>query len=89
MDREELEAALAVLLDQMEGDQGDSHEVYQRLRQILDGMRAMGMPLPERPRAHGTGTGRRFRGRRQRSQGALIVPMARATSRAAAPARAS
>lgn len=47
MDREELEAALAVLLDQMEGDQGDSHEVYQRLRQILDGMRAMGMPLPD------------------------------------------
>jgi hypothetical protein len=47
MDREELEAALAVLLDQMEGDQGDSHEVYLRLRQILDGMRAMGMPLPD------------------------------------------
>ena len=47
MDREELEAALAVLLEQMEGDQGDSHEVYQRLRQILDGMRAMGMPLPD------------------------------------------
>lgn len=47
MDREELQAALAVLLDQMEGDQGDSHEVYQRLRQILDGMRAMGMPLPD------------------------------------------
>ncbi len=47
MDRDELEAALAVLLDQMEGDQGDSHEVYQRLRQILDGMRAMGMPLPD------------------------------------------
>jgi hypothetical protein len=47
MDREELEAALAVLLDQMEGDQGDSHGVYLRLRQILDGMRAMGMPLPD------------------------------------------
>jgi hypothetical protein len=47
MDREELEAALAVLLEQMEGEQGDSHEVYLRLRQILDGMRAMGMPLPD------------------------------------------
>ncbi len=47
MDREELQAALAVLLDQMEGDQGDSHEVHLRLRQILDGMRAMGMPLPD------------------------------------------
>jgi hypothetical protein len=47
MDREELEAAVAVLLEQMEGDQGDSHEVYLRLRQILDGMRAMGMPLPD------------------------------------------
>ena len=47
MDREELEAALAVLLEQMEGDQGDSHEVYLRLVQILDAMRATGMPLPE------------------------------------------
>lgn len=47
MDREELQASLAVLLEQMEGDQGDSHEVWLRLRQILDGMRAMGMPLPD------------------------------------------
>jgi hypothetical protein len=47
MDIQALEAALAVLLDDMEGEQGDSHEIYLRLRQILDSMRAVGMPLPD------------------------------------------
>ncbi len=47
MDVQELEAALAVLLDEMEGEQGDSHEIYLRLRQVLDSMRAVGMPLPD------------------------------------------
>lgn len=47
MDRQEIEAALSLLLDQMEGDQGDSHEIYLRLAQILSQMRALGMPLPE------------------------------------------
>ena len=47
MDIQELEAAIAVLLDDMEGEQGDSHEIYLRLRQLLDGMRATGMPLPD------------------------------------------
>lgn len=44
---EEIEAALLELMEEMEGQQGDSHEIYMRLRQILDGMRAMGMPLPD------------------------------------------
>ena len=47
LDRQELEAALSLLLDEMEGEQGPSHEVYLRLVQILDGMRAMGMPVPD------------------------------------------
>lgn len=47
LDRHELEAALSLLLDEMEGEQGPSHEVYLRLVQILDGMRAMGMPVPD------------------------------------------
>jgi len=47
MDRREMEAALSLLLDQMEGEQGDSHEIYLRLAQILSQMRALGMPLPE------------------------------------------
>jgi hypothetical protein len=47
LDRQEMEAALSLLLDEMEGEQGPSHEVYLRLVQILDGMRAMGMPVPD------------------------------------------
>jgi hypothetical protein len=47
LDRQELEAAVSLLLDEMEGEQGPSHEIYLRLVQILDGMRATGMPLPE------------------------------------------
>ena len=44
LDRQEIEAALSLLLDEMEGEQGPSHEVYLRLVQILDSMRATGMP---------------------------------------------
>jgi hypothetical protein len=47
LDRQEMEATLSLLLDEMEGEQGPSHEVYLRLVQILDGMRAMGMPVPD------------------------------------------
>lgn len=47
MDRQELEAALSLLLDQMEGEWGDRHEVFLRIGQTLDQMRAMGMPLPD------------------------------------------
>lgn len=47
LDRQELEAALSLLLDEMEGEQGPSHEIYLRLVQLLDSMRATGMPLPD------------------------------------------
>ena len=47
LDRQEIEAALSLLLDQMEGEQGPNHEIYLRLVQILDAMRATGMPLPD------------------------------------------
>lgn len=47
MNRQELQAALSLLLDEMEGDQGDSHEIFLRLAQILSQMRAHGMPLPD------------------------------------------
>jgi hypothetical protein len=43
----ELEAAIAELIEEMEGDQGDAHEIHMRLRQLLDQMRATGMPLPD------------------------------------------
>lgn len=44
---QEIEAALMELLGEMEGEIGDSHEFYLRLRQMLDSMRATGMPVPE------------------------------------------
>jgi hypothetical protein len=47
MNEQQLEAALSLLIDDMEGDQGDRHEIYMRLRTIFEGMRAMGMPLPD------------------------------------------
>ena len=47
MKRDEIEAEVSLLLSEMEGDYGDSHEVYQRLRQLLDNMRAFGLALPE------------------------------------------
>ena len=47
MDRDEIEAAVSLLLDDMEGEWGDRHEIFLRIRQTLDQMRAMGMPLPD------------------------------------------
>lgn len=47
MDPQNLEARLSMILTDMEGEQGDRHEIWQRLKQTLDGMRAYGMPLPE------------------------------------------
>jgi hypothetical protein len=47
MDREEIEAALSLLLDEMEGEIEDSHEVYLRLTMLLNQMRALGMPVPD------------------------------------------
>ena len=47
MDIQELENAVALLIEDMEGDLGDSREIYLRLQQTLAGMRAMGMPLPD------------------------------------------
>jgi hypothetical protein len=47
MDREELRAALSLLMDEMEGDIEDSHEVYLRLSLLLNQMRALNMPIPD------------------------------------------
>jgi hypothetical protein len=47
MDEQELEAALSLLIDDMEGDLGDRHEIFMRLRTIFQSMRAMDMPLPD------------------------------------------
>lgn len=47
MDREEIEATVSLLLNEMEGEWGDRHEVFLRIAQTLEQMRAMGMPLPQ------------------------------------------
>jgi hypothetical protein len=47
MDTKDLQAEISILLDEMEGDQGDSHEVYLRVRQLIKNLEAVGMPAPE------------------------------------------
>ncbi len=47
MDWQEMEAAILELIDEAEGDQGDAHEIYLRVRQMLDQLRAMNMPVPD------------------------------------------
>ena len=47
MDTKDLQAEISILLDEMEGDQGDSHEVYLRVRQLIKNLEATGMPAPE------------------------------------------
>ncbi len=47
MDTKDLQAEISILLDEMEGEQGDSHEVYLRVRQLIKNLEAVGMPAPE------------------------------------------
>jgi hypothetical protein len=44
---ENLEAELALLINQMENQPEDRHELYQQIREKLNEMRAFGMPLPD------------------------------------------
>ncbi|HYJ57809.1 MAG TPA: hypothetical protein VEW64_00430 [Methyloceanibacter sp.] len=44
---ENLKAELALLLNQMENQPGDRHELYLQIREKLNEMRAFGMPLPD------------------------------------------
>jgi len=47
MENTDLEAAIAELIDEMEGEQGDAHEILLRLQQLIGQMRATGMPVPD------------------------------------------
>ena len=47
MDTKDLEAEISLLLDAMEGDQGDPHEIYLRVRQLISNLEAVGMPAPD------------------------------------------
>lgn len=44
---EDLQAELALLINQMENQPEDKHELYLQIREKLNEMRAFGMPLPE------------------------------------------
>ena len=44
---EELEAQIGVLVNQMENQPADAHEIYMVIREKLDEMKAFGMPLPQ------------------------------------------
>ncbi len=44
---EDLKAELALLINQMENQPEDRHELYLQIRERLNEMRAFGMPLPE------------------------------------------
>jgi predicted nucleic acid-binding Zn-ribbon protein len=44
---EELKAQIAMLLGEMESEPKDVHELYERLHEKLNEIKAMGMPVPE------------------------------------------
>ena len=40
-------AEISLLLNELEGEPADAHETYLKIRQILDTMKAEGLPLPD------------------------------------------
>jgi hypothetical protein len=44
---DDLKAELALLLNQMENQPEDQHELYLQIREKLNEMRVFGMPLPD------------------------------------------
>ena len=44
---DDLKAEIALLLNQMENQPEDRHELYLQVREKLNEMRAFGMPLPD------------------------------------------
>jgi len=47
MSMDDLDAEISYLMNQLEGEPGDSHALYFRLHQILETFRAEGLPVPE------------------------------------------
>ena len=46
-DKQQIEAAALELLQEMEADPADAHEIQLKVRRLLNRMRATGMPVPE------------------------------------------
>ncbi|MBC8270096.1 MAG: hypothetical protein H8E36_15245 [Rhodospirillaceae bacterium] len=40
-------AELSRLMTEMQGDQGDAHEIHMRLKQLIATMRSEGLPVPQ------------------------------------------
>ena len=40
-------AELSLLMTEMQGDQGEAHEILMRLKQMIATMRAEGLPVPQ------------------------------------------
>lgn len=40
-------AEISLLLNELQGDPADAHEIHLKIRQTLDTMKAEGLPLPE------------------------------------------
>jgi len=47
MDEVDYNAELSLLVTEMQGEQGDAHEMLMRLQQMISTMRAEGMPVPD------------------------------------------
>ena len=47
MTMDDLDAEISYLMNQLEGEPGDSHEFFFRLHQILETFRAEGLPVPQ------------------------------------------
>lgn len=47
MDKQDFEVLVSELLQQFDSAEQEPHEIYERLRQTLDQMRAFGMPVPD------------------------------------------
>jgi len=43
---DDLDSEVSYLMEQLEGEPGDVHEIFFRLHQILETLRAEGMPVP-------------------------------------------
>ncbi len=47
MDEIDYTAELSRLMSEVQGDQGDAHEMHMRLKQLIATMRAEGLPVPQ------------------------------------------
>jgi len=46
-DKQQIEAAVLELLQEMDNDPADVHEIQLKVRRLLDRMRSTGMPVPD------------------------------------------